>query len=78
MKHPESETLKGKAETDPAAATYELLKRVLWGPARQGRSLVETAARRKALEVTGKVLARHLNADVSDHQDERLPCGCGH
>ena len=39
--------------------------------------MVETAARRLALEVAGRLVAARLNADRSDSQGARLPCACG-
>ena len=38
---------------------------------------VETAARRGALQVAALALQERLNADGSDWQGPRLPCGCG-
>ena len=39
--------------------------------------MVETAARRLALEVAGRLVAARLNADRSDAKGARLPCPCG-
>ena len=38
---------------------------------------VETAARRAALGIMGRAVARHLNADRSDCGGATLPCRCG-
>jgi hypothetical protein len=39
---------------------------------------VETAARRGALAVAARAVARRLNADHTDHAGPTLPCRCGH
>ncbi|MCY3793836.1 MAG: hypothetical protein OXG51_05600, partial [Gammaproteobacteria bacterium] len=39
--------------------------------------MVESAARRLALEVAGRLVAARLNADRSDAKGARLPCPCG-
>ena len=38
---------------------------------------IETAARRRALTVAARAVARRLNADTSDHAGPTLPCACG-
>jgi hypothetical protein len=38
---------------------------------------IETAARRRALELTARAIERWLNADLSDHADPTLRCDCG-
>jgi hypothetical protein len=37
----------------------------------------EVACRRQALQVAARLLAEHLNADMSDHAGASLPCSCG-
>lgn len=39
---------------------------------------METAARRGALAVAARAVARRLNADHTDHAGPTLPCRCGH
>ncbi len=38
---------------------------------------IETAARRRALELTARAIERWLNADTSDHEGPALRCDCG-
>ena len=38
---------------------------------------IETAAKRLALHIMGRICAARLNVDHSDHQGPRLPCDCG-
>ncbi len=38
---------------------------------------IETAARRRALELTARAIERCLNADTSDHAGPTLRCDCG-
>ena len=38
---------------------------------------IETAARRQAMCVAARAVARRINADTSDHAGPTLPCGCG-
>ncbi|MDP3940129.1 MAG: hypothetical protein Q8R92_18590, partial [Deltaproteobacteria bacterium] len=38
---------------------------------------IETAARRRALQVAARAVERRLNTDTSDHPGPTLPCPCG-
>jgi Uncharacterised protein family (UPF0236) len=38
---------------------------------------LETAVRREALRLAGKVVERWLNTDISDYAGSHLPCACG-
>ena len=38
---------------------------------------IETAARRRALQVAARAVARRLNADTRDHAGPTVPCPCG-
>jgi hypothetical protein len=39
---------------------------------------LETALRRRALQMAGRLVEQRFNRDHSDHQGSSLPCACGH